>query len=118
MITDLTRQPANGGDYEVRLTAALEHKPSIAISTDFAARVTARVQALPARTPRRVARYGQLATGISFAVLLLAMFALAHWAQPTFASFSFDLELLLLAQMLGLAAWQFLRYRVRPELSF
>ena len=117
-MTDLTRQPANPGDYELRLTAALEHKPSIAISTDFAARITARVQSMPVPARRRTPQYGQLATGISFAVLLLAMFALAPWAQPTFASFSFDLELLLLAQMLGHAPWQFLPYHVRPEHSF
>ena len=121
-MTDLAHQPENSKETEaqvdIQLISALESKPQAVIPADFAARLAARVQTLPTPAPRRPARYGELATGIGFAILLLAMFVLAPWTQPTFTSLSFDLELLLLAQMLGLAAWQMLRNRVRPELSY
>ena len=75
----------------------------IVMPAEFAARV---VQALPpvAASRPRVA-VGRTTAIAGVVVLTAALFALAPHAQPSFASFGFDVELLLMAQLCGIAYW-------------
>ena len=90
-------------DFEAAITQALELRRDPAIPTDFAARV---MQSLPAQkpvTPRL--QVGRTIGIIAAAVLMAGMFALAPHATPNFTSLTFDLELLLLAELGAIGYW-------------
>jgi hypothetical protein len=96
-------------DPEAALTQALEHSPTPAIPADFAARVVAALpepQAARFAASRRRLRSVGVSRGIAIAaapVLTLALFVIAPHATPSFASFAFDLEMLLLVQLMAVA---------------
>jgi hypothetical protein len=90
-------------EFETKLTQALERRPEVAVPEGFAARVAA---ALPLQKPRRRAVHvGRTAAIAGAMVLALTMFAVAPHSEPSFANLFFDAELLMLAQLAGIAWW-------------
>ena len=86
---------------EAAITAALEHRASVDVPQEFAARVMA---ALPEPRARRVAMpVGRNVALAAVVLLTVALFALARHSVPSFANWAFDLELLLLAQLCAIA---------------
>jgi hypothetical protein len=88
----------------------LEHAAEPRIPIDFAAKVAAALPPVPARR-----RSPFLARKIAFAaaaLLLLALFALAPHSSATLTNTAFDLELLLLVQLIAVAWWLAVRRRV------
>jgi hypothetical protein len=96
----------NEDTMEARITAALERPPLVTVPADFAARVRASLPAKPVRTRLRLGRIVALGGTI---VLTMALFVVAPHAAPSgvlgVASFGFDMELLLLAELGGVAWW-------------
>jgi hypothetical protein len=88
---------------EVAITRALEQQPKVAVPADFAARVR---NSLPPQPRRRAERpVGRTVAMIGGLVTLAAMFAVAPHVAPNFTSVAFDLELVLLAELGGIAWW-------------
>ena len=88
---------------EAAIVAALDDKPATAVPADFAARVAAQLPVLPAAPP---ATHFARNMGCGAVVLLLAvLFLLAPHAAPQFTNAVFDVELLLLAQLVAVTAW-------------
>jgi hypothetical protein len=88
-------------ELEQRLTKALEQQPLVVVPEDFAARVRA---ALPEQRPVRMrsrVRVSRVAAVVSGAVLLAAMCWLAPHSTVSFSSAAFDMELVLLAELVG-----------------
>ena len=89
--------------FEAKLTRALEHRPEPVVPTDFAARVAGALPPpAPARKPMQVGRTVGLAAA---AVLGVALIVIAPHAAPTFGNWAFDFELLVIAQLGGIAYW-------------
>jgi len=88
------------------MTRALERSPelpTLAVPPDFAARVVA---SLPKQRAVRPAVYvGRMAAIVAMVVLAIVLFVLAPHASPSFASFAFDIELIVLAQLGAIAYW-------------
>ncbi len=90
-------------EFEAMLTARLEQRAEVLVPADFAARVRG---ALPAVKPaRRRVQLGRTVTFAAMGVLAVALFALAPHAAPTFGNVAFDLELMVLVELGGLAYW-------------
>ena len=90
-------------ELEAAVTRALEAQPSAVVPADFAQRV---MQALPPQpAARRVWNVGQLSAIVGGAVLTIALFALAPHARPSLGSFAFDMELVMLLELCGVAYW-------------
>ena len=90
-------------DFEAAITRALELRPEPVIPQDFAARV---MQSLPAQRPIRTrVPVGRIIDLVSAAALTAGLFALAPHATPSFTSLTFDVELLLLAELGALGYW-------------
>jgi hypothetical protein len=90
-------------DLDPMMTRALERRPEASVPVNFAARVAA---ALPPARPRR--KPMQVGRGAAFAaagVLAVAMCLLAPHAAPTFGNLAFDFELVVIAQLGGIAYW-------------
>ena len=85
------------------ITRALEHQPQVNIPSDFAARVRAALP--PAPAPRKPLHAGRSIALAAAAILTIAVFAIAPHANPNFSSLAFDLELLMLAELGGIAYW-------------
>lgn len=100
---DDMEQNASPEAFEARMLRALERAPEPQVPADFAARIAASLPALP--PPRKPLRLGRTVALLSVAVLAVAMFLLAPLSAPTFSSIAFDLEILLLLQMAGIAYW-------------
>ena len=95
-------------DLDAAISRVLETQPAPAIPANFAARVAASLPApTPVRPPSYVRRSAAIASGI---ILLVVLFALAPHAAPSFINLSFDVELLVLAQLAAIA-W----FLTRPE---
>jgi hypothetical protein len=89
--------------FDAKLVRALERRPEPMVPADFASRVAAALPpAAPARKPMQVGRIVGLTAA---AVLGVALVALAPHAAPTFASWAFDFELVVIAQLGGIAYW-------------
>jgi hypothetical protein len=89
--------------FEASLIGALERRSAPAAPMDFAARVVAALPPpLPARKPMQVGRTVGL---VAATVLGVALFALAPHATPTFGNMAFDFELVVIAQLGGIAYW-------------
>lgn len=100
---DQTKQSWTDDALETAITRALEAKAAIAAPEGFAARVRA---SLPTRATRRSRWSLSQAAGVaSAAVLLIGLCWLAQRARPSFANGPFDLELLLIVELAGVAAW-------------
>jgi hypothetical protein len=85
------------------IVQALEVRREVAVPEDFAARVMGSLPELPVVRPR--ARVGRAAAMVAAGVVLVAVFALAPHARPEFSSLSFDLEMVLLAELAGIGWW-------------
>ena len=89
--------------FEAKLTRALERRPEPVVPMDFAARVVGGLPPVrPARKPMQVGRTVGLAAA---AVLGVALFLLAPHATPGFENWAFDFELVVIAQLGGIAYW-------------
>src|SRR5580658_5253174 len=98
---------SNEKDFEAglntRIDRALELRREVVVPEAFAGRV---MQSLPPRRRRRAAmRVGRLVAIFAAMVLALTMFALAPESRPNVTNFAFDMELLMLAQLAGIAWW-------------
>ena len=92
-------------DPESRLTAAIERKPDVGISLDFASKVAALATAQPLRRRRYAPRFGSAIALLSVPLVAIALFALAPHASPSMKSFSFDTEVILLAELALISWW-------------
>jgi hypothetical protein len=88
---------------EAAITRALDRKPEVAVPVDFAARVRAALPAQPKVKARR--SVGREVAMVATAGLVLALCVLAPHARPNFASVAFDLEMVLVVELMGVAAW-------------
>jgi hypothetical protein len=88
---------------ETAITRALEQQPNVAIPADFAARVRASLPVQPKVGRRR--SVGRIAATAAAAGLVVALCWLAPHARPSFESVAFDMEMLMLAELAGVAAW-------------
>ena len=88
---------------DAAIDRVLEQKREVAVPAAFAGRV---MRSLPPQRKRAaripVARFVAL---FSVLVLLVTMFALAPQARPNLTNFAFDMELLMLLQLSGIAWW-------------
>ena len=88
---------------EVAITRALEEPPSVAVPVDFAARVRA---SLPTRPRVRARRsVGGMAAAAAAGGLVVALYWLAPHARASFASLAFDVEMVMVVELAGVAAW-------------
>jgi ferric-dicitrate binding protein FerR (iron transport regulator) len=88
---------------EAAITRVLERQPEVRIPVDFAAKVRA---ALPAQSKVRVRRsVGRGVAAVAAVGLVLALCWLAPHARPSFESMAFDLEMVLVVELMGVAAW-------------
>ena len=94
---------SDASEFEGAITRALDRRPEVAVPADFAAKVRA---ALPARPKVRQRRsVGLTAAGVAAVGLVLALCWLAPHARPNFESMAFDLEMVLVVELVGVAAW-------------
>jgi ferric-dicitrate binding protein FerR (iron transport regulator) len=102
-MTNRAEETNDDAAFEAAITRALEQQPSVAIPAEFAARVRASLPAQPKVRARR--SVGRIAATAAAAGLVVALWWLAPHVRPSFASMAFDMELLLLAELAGVAAW-------------
>jgi hypothetical protein len=92
---------------DATITRALEAQPAVTIPEGFAARVMASLPAQPkVRARRSVAK---IAATAAVAGLIVGLCWLAPHARPSFDSVAFDMELLMLCELAGVAAWLSMR---------
>jgi hypothetical protein len=91
------------GNFDAMMTRALERREDVAVPTDFAVRVAAALP--PPRKPRNAMRVGRATGLVAAGVLGVALFALAPHAAPTFGNWAFDFELVVIAELAGIAYW-------------
>jgi len=90
-------------EMEAAIAKAIERRREPVVPVDFAARV---MQSLPAQKAARPKRHIGRVVGLVAAVVLTGgVFALAPHAVPSFTNLSFDLELMLLGELAGIAYW-------------
>lgn len=94
-------------EFEAVLTRRLESAPVVDVPLDFAARVRAALP--PVRKRRAPMALGRKTALVGLVVLSLSLFALAPHAAPTFGNVAFDLELLVIAELGGIAYWLMVR---------
>ena len=92
---------------ETAITRALERAPEVMVPRDFAARVRASLPAQPKVRARR--SVGRIAGTAAVAGLIVGLCWLAPHARPSFESVAFDMEMLMLAELAGVAAWLAMR---------
>ena len=88
---------------DAAITRALERRPEVVVPEGFAARVRAALPSQPKVRERR--SVGRIAAGAAAVGLLLALCWLAPHARPSFESVAFDLEMVLVVELVGVAAW-------------
>jgi hypothetical protein len=98
---------ADEKEFEAAITRALEQQPAVRVPVDFAARVRS---ALPAQPTVRSRRFGgpsvaQTAAAVAVLGLVAALCVLAPHVRPSFDSLAFDMEMVLLLELCGVAAW-------------
>jgi len=90
-------------EMEAAVTKALEQRQEPLVPADFAARV---MQSLPVqKVAQPKMRVGRVVGIVAAVLLICGVFALAPHAAPSFANLSFDMELMLLAELGGIAYW-------------
>ena len=98
---------SDANEFEATITRALDRKPEVVVPADFAAKVRA---SLPPRPKVRTQRSaGRTAAGVAAVGLVVALCWLAPHARPSFGSVAFDLEMVLVVELMGVAAWLGLR---------
>ena len=90
---------------ESRIDLALERKPEVQISADFAAKVAARAVAQPLPRRRYKPQFGPMIALVSAPLGALALFVLAPHTSPTLKSLSYDAEVVLLVQLAFIGWW-------------
>ena len=94
---------SDANELEAAITRALDRKPEVRIPVDFAARVRA---ALPAQPKVRAQRsVGRIAAGVATVGLVLALCVLAPHARPGIQNMAFGMEMVLVVELVGVAAW-------------
>jgi len=94
---------SDANEFEAGITRALDRKPEVVVPADFAARVRAALPAQPkVRTERSV---GRIAAGVATVGLVLALCVLAPHARPGVQNMAFALEMVLVVELVGVAAW-------------
>ena len=94
---------SDANEFEDAITRALDRKPEVVVPADFAAKVRA---SLPAQTKVRAQRsVGRIAAGVATVGLVVALCWLAPHTRPSFGSVAFDLEMVLVVELMGVAAW-------------
>ncbi len=104
-MTNFEPMSATDDALEQSIALVLEQAPPVAIPAGFAAKVAAHAAAQPQRKPARQARYGRTVVVIAASLLLVALFALAPFAASSPTSAGFMAEMVVLAQLGGLAYW-------------
>ena len=94
---------SDANEFEAAITRALDHKPEVAVPADFAARVRAALPAQPKAKARR--SVGREVAMVATVGLVVALCVLAPHARPSFESVAFDLEMVLVVELMGVAAW-------------
>jgi hypothetical protein len=92
---------------DAAITRALERQLEVMIPTGFAARVRASLPPQPMVRERRSA--GRIAATAAAAGLIVGLCWLAPHARPSFESVAFDMEMLMLIELAGVAAWLAMR---------
>lgn len=89
------------------IVQALERRPQVSVPRDFAGRVRMQLPAQPKVRSARLAGWSisRAAGAVAVPGLLIAMCLLAPHARPSFESIAFDMELLVLIELAGIAAW-------------
>jgi len=90
-------------EFEAAITRALDRKPEVVVPADFAARVRASLPAQPKVKARR--SVGREVGMVATVGLVLALGWLDPHARPSFGSVAFDLEMVLVVELMGVAAW-------------
>ena len=94
---------SDANEFEAAITRALDRKPEVAVPADFAAKVRA---ALPAQPKVRARRsVGRITAGVGAGGLVLALCWLAPHARPGIQNMAFGLEMVLVVELMGVAAW-------------
>ena len=106
-MTDKVDEMKSDPVFEAAITRALERQPEVMIPAGFAARVRASLPAQPTVRARR--SMGQIAALAGAAALVVALCWLAPHARPSFENGVFDMELLMMAELAGVAAWLAMR---------
>jgi len=88
---------------EAAITRALDRKPEVLVPANFAAKVKAALPSQPRVRARRSVRRQVAMVGA--AGLVLALCWVAPHARPNFGSVAFDLEMVLVVELMGVAAW-------------
>ena len=96
---------AGNAKLEHAMTKALEQAPEPVIPADFAARVAAKARMLPQPKPVVATQYGRKTAFAAALVLTVLLFVLAPYASPGSNALAFALEMVLFAQLAGLAVW-------------
>jgi ferric-dicitrate binding protein FerR (iron transport regulator) len=102
-MTDWEDAMSDASELEAAITRALDRKPEVRIPVDFAAKVRAALPAQPKLRERR--SVGQGVAVVGAVGLVLALCWLAPHARPSFESMAFDLEMVLVVELMGVAAW-------------
>jgi hypothetical protein len=94
---------SEANEFEDAITRALDRKPEFTVPADFAAKVRA---ALPAQPKVRAQRsVGRIAAGVATVGLVLALCVLAPHARPGIQNMAFGMEMVLVVELVGVAAW-------------
>ena len=88
---------------EELVTRHLSQPPAVVVPPDFAARVAEAVASGPRPSARRWLGWGPRLALASGALLMLAMFVLAPHTTASLSNVPFDAELVLMAELSGLA---------------
>jgi ferric-dicitrate binding protein FerR (iron transport regulator) len=88
---------------ERAIERVLERQPEVEVPVEFAARVRAKLPAVP--PVRRRMSAGRLAGTVGLMVLVVALCWLGAGTVPSFGSLRFDLELAVLVELAAVAAW-------------
>jgi hypothetical protein len=94
---------SDANEFEAAITRALDRKPEVMVPADFAAKVRASLPVQPKVRTQRSA--GRTAAGVATVGLVLALCWLAPHARPGIQNMAFGLEMVLVVELMGVAAW-------------
>ena len=107
-MTNMGEEMKDDVELEAAITRVLERQPKVLVPGGFAARVRASLPAQP--RVRRQRSMGRIAGAAAGAGLIVGLCWLAPHARPSFESVAFDMEMLMLAELAGIAAWLAMRW--------
>ena len=106
-MTNLGEEMKDDAGLEAAITGALERQPEVVVPGGFAARVRASLPAQPRMSRQR--SVGRIAGAAAAVGLIVGLCWLAPHVRPSFESVAFDMEMLMLAELAGIAAWLTMR---------